>query len=157
MSGRVASINRSGGGVPKLAIDRAHVRVDGLDGDRQANRKYHGGPDRALCLYSLERLDALAMEGHPVSPGSLGENLTISGLDWNEAVPGARFVIGEGAKAVEIELTAFAAPCRTIRHAFLDEGFTRISQKLHPGWSRVYARVVREGVIRAGDPVIAVR
>lgn len=148
--GCVARINASKGGVPKEAIEEARVTGNGMEGDRQRDRRFHGGPTRALSLYSLELIDALASEGHPVRPGSLGENLTISGLDWTAMLPGARLTIGP----VEIELTGFAAPCKTIRHSFLDQDFTRISHKLHPGWSRVYARVVSEGVIRTGDDVI---
>jgi MOSC domain-containing protein YiiM len=149
MTGRVASLQRSGGGVPKLPVDRAEVRVSGMDGDLQRDRKHHGGPERALCLYSQELIDALAAEGHPITVGAVGENVTIAALDWRRVRPGARIRLG----TVEVEVTHFAAPCRTIRGAFLVEEFTRISEKVHPGWSRVYARVLREGTIAAGDPV----
>jgi len=54
---------------------------------------------------------------------------------------------------VHIELTAYAVPCTTIRYAFVDEIFTRISQKVNPGWSRLYARVLRAGLLRVGDVV----
>jgi MOSC domain-containing protein YiiM len=79
----------------------------------------------------------------------VGENVTVGGLEWGVVQPGATLILGD----VEIEITSFASPCKTIRKSFVDEDFTRISPKLHPGWSRVYARVVREGVLRAGDPV----
>ncbi len=51
------------------------------------------------------------------------------------------------------EVTAFAVPCNTIREVFADQRQVRISQKVHPGWSRVYVRVVEEGVLAVGDPV----
>ena len=54
---RIAQISRSGGGVPKRAIASARVTTLGLDGDVQRNRKLHGGPERALCLFSLERVE----------------------------------------------------------------------------------------------------
>ena len=146
---RVVSLNRSRGGVPKLPVDEALVTANGMEGDKQRDRRFHGGPDRALCLYALELIDALTAEGHSVTPGALGENITVSGLDWSLMRPGARINIG----AIEIEITAFASPCKNIRGYFLDEEMTRVSQKLHPGWSRVYARVLREGVIRIGDSV----
>jgi MOSC domain-containing protein YiiM len=149
MPPKVAAINLSNGGVPKRPVPEALLTGDGFAGDRQLDRRHHGGPDRAASLYSLELIEALALEGHPVSPGSLGENVTISGLDWSAMRPGLRLHIGEA----EIELTAFAAPCKTIRGAFLDEQFTRISHKVHPGWSRLYARVLRDGMIRVGDAV----
>ncbi len=56
---RVFQINISDGGVPKLPVQSVEVTADGLAGDRQRNLKYHGGPDRAVCLYSLDRLLAL--------------------------------------------------------------------------------------------------
>lgn len=147
--GQVAGLQRSGGGVPKLPIERAIVHLAGMEGDRQRNRKFHGGPDRALCLYSLELLDALGREGHPAGAGRMGENVTISGIDWRLVQPGARMSIGR----VEAEVTAFAAPCRNIAGAFLGGEFTRVSEKVHTGWSRVYARVLRAGEIAIGDEV----
>jgi MOSC domain-containing protein YiiM len=149
MPARIVSINRSSGGVPKLPVDRAVVSANGLEGDKQRDRRFHGGPSRALCLYSLELIDQLVLEGHPIAAGAIGENITISGLDWTLVKPGARLTLG----VVEIEITSFTVPCKTIRKAFIDEDFTRISQKLHPGWSRVYARVLREGEVQQGDPV----
>ena len=147
--GRVAGLQRSAGGVPKLPVERVAVRVTGLEGDVQRNRKHHGGPDRALCIYSLDLIQALVAEGHPIHPGATGENVTVSGIDWRAVQPGVRLRIG----AVEAEVTAFAVPCRTIRTAFLDEEMTRIGEKAHPGWSRVYARVLVEGEIGVGDQV----
>jgi MOSC domain-containing protein YiiM len=147
--GRIASLNRSPGGVPKLPVKEAHVTSRGLDGDRQSDLEHHGGPDRALSLYSRERIDALRAEGHPIEPGSVGENITLSGLDWATVVPGVRLRLGD----VTAEVTAYAHPCTVIAGAFSDGVSTRISQKVHPGWSRVYARVVREGSLRVGDGV----
>ena len=62
----VHQISISGGGVPKGAVPEAEVRAGGIDGDRQATPKIHGGPDRAVCLFSLEVIQALQAEGHPI-------------------------------------------------------------------------------------------
>jgi MOSC domain-containing protein YiiM len=148
-SAHVVQLSRSRGGVPKLAFDEGVVTRNGLEGDRQRNRRFHGGPERALCLYSDELIEQLAIEGHPITRGSTGENITIRGLDWNAVVPGARLAIGD----IEVEITSYTTPCKNIRGSFLDEDFTRISQKLHRGWSRVYCRILREGAVRAGDAV----
>ena len=59
MYSSVHSINLSAGGVPKLPEKEALITVDGILGDRQRNRRYHGGPLRAVCLYSLERIALL--------------------------------------------------------------------------------------------------
>jgi MOSC domain-containing protein YiiM len=146
--GRVTGLQRSAGGVPKLPVDRAVVRVGGMDGDWQRNRKYHGGPDRALCLYSQEHLDALAADGHPVGRGTLGENVTIAGLPWERVQPGARLRIG----GVEAEVSAFAVPCQKIAFGFTDGRSARVGEKVNPGWSRVYVRILVEGEIVVGDP-----
>lgn len=146
----VASLNLSRGGVPKLAVADARITVAGLTGDWQKNRKYHGGPDRALCLYAFECIAALAAEGHPLGPGSLGENVTTTGLDWEDVVPGVRLRLGA---EVLVEVTSYTRPCRTIAGCFADRRPVRVSQRVHPGWSRVYARVLQEGVARRGDPI----
>ena len=149
LEGRVTGLQRSNGGVPKLPVESAAVGVQGMEGDRQRNRRFHGGPDRALCLYSQERIDALAAEGHPIVPGAVGENVTIAGLPWEHLRPGARLAIGD----VDVEVTSYTAPCDNIAEAFLDGRFVRISQRVNPGWSRVYVRVLREGRIQVGDTV----
>lgn len=148
---RVHQINRSDGGVPKLPVPEACITVEGVQGDRQRSLAIHGGRDRAVCLYSLERIEALQREGHRVAPGSAGENLTLAGLDWARLRPGSRLRIGE---TVRLEITSYTAPCSLNARWFRDGDFTRISQKRHPGWSRLYARVLAEGTVRAGDRVV---
>lgn len=149
-SARIVSLNVSQGGVPKLPVGEARVGVAGMAGDCQRNLKYHGGPARALCLYSIERIEALREEGHRIGIGTTGENVTVAGLDWALVTP--RRLIGLGAGVV-IEVTDYTKPCRTIQGSFVGRRSGRMSQKTHPGWSRVYARVLVEGTVRVGDPV----
>jgi MOSC domain-containing protein YiiM len=122
----------------------------GLLGDTQNDKKHHGGPERAVCVYSLDRIQALQQEGHPIDVGTVGENITVEGIDWELVVPGVRIKLGDD---VVLEVASFTAPCKTIRESFIEGEFVRISQKLHPGWSRVYARVLNEGEIHFGDHV----
>ena len=150
--GRIESINVSGGGVPKAGRPEAWLSKNGVYGDAQANRKLHGGPDRAVCIYSLEVIRALRSEGHPVAVGTTGENLTVSGVNWDLVVPGTVWRAGEAL----LEVASYTAPCKTIRDSFLDKRYKRISQKVNPGWSRVYARVLEEGRARIGDAFLAV-
>lgn len=145
----IFSLNRSNGGVPKLPVHEVRATVNGIEGDRQRDLRFHGGPKRALCLYSLDHILRLQAEGHPIFPGSTGENVTISGLEWSEMQPGVKLRLGE----VEIELTSFAVPCKNIFDSFCEGQIVRISNKVNPGWSRVYARVLKEGVLRIGDSV----
>lgn len=150
-TGRIASINVSPGGVPKHPVPEARVTPLGLEGDGHRDTEHHGGPDRALCLFSVEVIQALTREGHTLGPGSLGENVTLEGLDWDGMVPGERFRLGDD---VVIEVTRYTSPCVNIRASFLRHDYSRVSQKRHPGWSRVYARVLSTGAIRRGDPVV---
>jgi MOSC domain-containing protein YiiM len=147
--GRLVSINVSDGGVPKLGRSACAITRAGLAGDRQRDLVHHGGPDRAVTLFSCERIDALRREGHPIAAGTIGENLTVSGLDWPALTPGMRLRVG----AVLLELTRHASPCAKIGPSFAGQDFMRVAQKVHPGWSRLCARVIEEGVVRVGDPV----
>lgn len=149
--GRVVKVNvNPRGGVPKYAVPSAELTTQGVLGDRQRDRRFHGGPTRAVSLYALERITALREEGHPIGPGTTGENLTVAGLDWDALAVGDRLLVGEW---VELEITGYASPCSNIEASFADGAFKRISEKLHPGWSRLYARVLAEGVVREGDVV----
>jgi len=150
--GILHSINVSDGGVPKLPRPHARIRASGVEGDRQEDRIFHGGPDRAVCVYALELIEALQGEGHPIVPGAIGENLTIQGIDWIDIRPDTRLEIGD----VLLEVTRSTTPCHKIAAAFADREFTRVSQKVHPGWSRYYARVLREGLVTTGDRVLLV-
>ncbi len=143
-------INVSNGGVPKLPIEQAHISFKGVAGDRQKNRTLHSGPDHALCLYSLELINALRHEGHAIAAGSSGENFTISGLDWPLIKLGDQLRIGD---TLHIEITNYAVPCRHNAQWFLKNNHKRISHKIHPGWSRVYARVLVEGTVQPGNSV----
>jgi len=149
VTGRLTAINTSRGGVPKISAFEALISTYGLDGDHQRDPRYHGGPDRAVVLYSLELIEALRGEGHPIGVGTTGENLTVSGLDWSSLTPGRELTVGD----VHLLITKYAAPCEKISGSFSDGDFTRIAQKLHPGWSRVCARVLTGGVVRPGDVV----
>ena len=147
VTGRVDAINLSRGGVPKQSVFEALVTLHGLDGDRQHDTRHHGGPDRAVVLYSVDVIHALQREGHQIAVGSTGENLTLAGVDWTRVTPGTELIVG-GAR---LQIVKYVTPCTKIAAWFLDGRFQRIEQTLHPGWSRVAARVLGEGLVRVGD------
>jgi MOSC domain-containing protein YiiM len=149
-AGQIVQVSISPGGVPKRAVESARVTALGLEGDGHRDAEHHGGPERAVCLYALEAIEALQAEGHTIFPGAIGENLTVRGLDWPTVVPGSVLRVGDG---VLLQVTRYTSPCFNIRPAFVDGDFARVSQKRHPGWSRVYTRVLTTGSVRAGDPV----
>ncbi|HEX9997837.1 MAG TPA: MOSC domain-containing protein [Abditibacterium sp.] len=149
MTGKLVQISvNPAGGVPKMRVKSARLGLERVEGDKQ-NWAQHGGLMRAVCLFSLEVIQKLQAEGHPITPGSIGENLTISGLDWSEITPGVRLQIGEA----QIEITEYTRPCAKITPSFADGDFMRPWQKTHPGESRVYAKVCVEAIVREGDAV----
>jgi MOSC domain-containing protein YiiM len=150
MQGRIFQLNVSSGGVPKLAVREATLTSTGLVNDVQQHPNIHGGPERALCLYSLERILELQHEGHPIFPGAVGENVTLLGIDWASMEPGVRLTLGDEAL---IEIASYTSPCDSVAASFGDGRFVRISQKVNPGWSRVYARVLRTGRLHVGQAV----
>jgi MOSC domain-containing protein YiiM len=137
------------GGVPKMRVPQARLHAEGVEGDKQRDRRFHGGPLRAVSLYSWDLIGALRAEGHPIDAGTTGENLTLEGVNWNEMKPGVRLGIGEA----ELEITSYVVPCKKIAASFREDEWRRIGQKTHPGWSRVYARVLREATVNEGDEV----
>jgi MOSC domain-containing protein YiiM len=145
MTGCVHSVCvREGGGVPKLPLRVAKLGAEGIEGDKQRSRR------RAVIIYSLERIEGLREEGHPVSaPGSLGENITVEGLDWDSLAVGDRLQVGE----TLLELTGHTAPCHMIENQFSDGDSGRIEEGRFPGWSRWCAAVLGEGLVRPGDIV----
>ncbi len=150
MGGRIFQLNSSRGGVPKLPLREAELTELGIVGDEHAFPDIHGGAERALCLFSLEHILRFQSEGHPIFPGSAGENVTVSGLDWSQVVPGARLSLGE---EVLIEITRYTSPCNSMEPSFCDGNYSRLSQKANPGYSRVYARVLKQGKLKVGQTV----
>jgi MOSC domain-containing protein YiiM len=149
VSGRLAEINVSLGGVPKQPVGESGVSWRGVVGDKHHDMKNHGHSWQALCIWSVDVLSALQLEGHPINSGNAGENLTVRGLDWKRMRTGVRFQIAD----VVCELTAPAVPCNNNAPWFLDGNYKRMSHTLNPGWSRWYASVLRPGTVRPGDDV----
>lgn len=150
MHGQIFQLSCSDGGVPKRRVEEAEVIKTGLVGDRQAHPKIHGGPDRALCLFSLELIEELQREGHTVIPGAVGENITLKGLNWSEIKPGVRLALGD---EVVVEITSYTNPCNSLTACFIKGDYSRIAQKKHPGHSRLYARVLSTGRLQVGQTV----
>ncbi|BCA56301.1 sulfurase [Nitrospira sp. KM1] len=146
----VHQVNVSDGGIPKYPVPEAMVGFNGLSGDQQHNRKLHGGPERAVCIYSHDLIERLQNEGHVIEAGSSGENLTLRGLAWEKLCPGSRLRVGP---EVYLEISSYCEPCKLNSRWFHDGDITRILQETNPGWSRLYARVLAGGVVRPGDAV----
>src|SRR5436190_10120491 len=150
MDGRVFQVNVSPGGVPKLPVEGARIGLHGLEGDAHHHDHVHGGPHRAVCLLAIEAIERVRADGHAIEPGAVGENLTTVGIELSRLPIGARLAVGD---AVLLEISSPANPCDVIRHVFRAGKSGRISILLHPTDSRMYARVLAEGIVREGDPI----
>ncbi|WP_117192907.1 MOSC domain-containing protein [Rhizobium terrae] len=136
-------------GIYKAPVNSA-VMLDhlGLVGDAVCNTRHHGGEDQAVLLEGSLTLDWWAAElGHPLTPGTFGENLIIEGLDNRDVGAGDRFHIGD----VVLEASCARSPCNTLAVRMGDPKFLKAYTKAgRPG---IYCRVIEPGMIGPGDPV----
>jgi len=155
MTGSIAQISISRGGLPKYPVAEAAVTPLGVEGDWQNHRRFHGGPSRALLLVCSEVIEQLTALGYPLYPGALGENVTMRGIDHRQMRSGQRFRLGE----CVVELTRVRVPCSeldvygpAIKGEIYDSQ-VKAGDTTSPRWARsgFYASVVRTGVIRQDD------
>jgi MOSC domain-containing protein YiiM len=128
------------------------VGARGLSGDAQQDRAHHGGEEYAVYLYADEDARRWAEElDRPIPPGLFGENVRTSGLDVSGLVVGARYRIG--ASGLEVEVTSPRNPCATFARRMDEPRWVRrFTERRAPG---AYVRVLREGAVAAGDPIVA--
>ena len=147
--GVLTHINVSTGGVPKASIPEATIDGTGISGDSQNDRRHHGRPLQAVCLWSGDVIADLAGDGHPIGAGNAGENLTVEGIEWSSLRPGSQLLVG----SVQLVVSAHAIPCAKNAQWFSDGDFKRIGHEASPGRSRLYAVPLNTGEIRSGDVV----
>jgi MOSC domain-containing protein YiiM len=152
--GRPAQIAARRGRPLMSAIRKApvegRVRVEGINvaGDQQADRRVHGGPDKAVYSYASEDIAWWARElARELPYGMFGENLTTQGVDVSGAVIGERWRIG----TVELEVAQPRLPCSKLGIRFEDlKMVRRFGEASRPG---AYLRIVTEGELGAGDEI----
>ncbi len=140
-------------GLPKPTVPSARVTFAGLEGDfnRWRHETQHDDSGMAILVVPKETLEQLNREGWPVRTGDLGENITSSGIPYDAFAPGRRFRVGDSV----IEVTKACTPCDNLYllpYVGPAKGpeFLRVMMGRR-GW---YAKVIREGVVRAGDPLV---
>ena len=136
-------------GLWKLPVEgRVAVGELGLEGDFQGDRRFHGGPDKAVYAYAEEDLRWWEEQlGRELGPGFFGENLTLRGVDVNGARVGERWEAG----TTVLETTEPRAPCWKLQAKVGERLFVRrFAEAGRPG---AYLRVVRPGDVGAGDAV----
>src|ERR1043166_5018953 len=127
---------------------RIAARGVNLAGDEQADRRAHGGPDKAVYAYAVEDLGWWEQEiGQPLQHGQLGENLTTEGIDVNGALVGERWAVG----TMVVEVSEPRVPCWRLGVRMNDKFFPRrFTEALRPG---AYLRILVEGDVGAGDEI----
>jgi MOSC domain-containing protein YiiM len=141
LTGTILAVCLGPGGIPKHAVDEIRVRTGGIEGDKQRFR-LHGGPNRAVCLFSIEDYRTLQRDGVKAeAPGAFGENVLCEGLDVTQLTSGDTLALGD---EVVLEIHDVREPCGTLKP--LDARFPNLML----GRSGFVCKVLREGSVRAG-------
>ncbi|MBI5150614.1 MAG: MOSC domain-containing protein [Candidatus Omnitrophica bacterium] len=143
----VVSINISGGGIPKWPVDSVRVGIGGLEGDGHNHAK-HYRLEQAVSLQDIEQLAELRHEGYALHCGSTGENISVGHLNVNALPLGTVLDFSGG---VQLEITKVRHPCYV-----LDAIDPRLKEVII-GRCGMYAKVVREGILRAGERIEVVQ
>ncbi|MBI4016358.1 MAG: MOSC domain-containing protein [Candidatus Aenigmarchaeota archaeon] len=139
-------------GLPKRAIDSALITIRGVAGDfnRYRYERNNDNPDNALLLMPIEMIAQLTTETWPLQPGDLGENVTTSGIQYNEFAVGKKYRLGE----CEIQISKPCTPCKNLYllpYIGKEKGPEFLRTILgRRGW---YARVLKEGVVTKGNSI----
>lgn len=130
----------------KTPVESAMLRLTNFDGDRQADLENHGGPDKAVCVYSFDHYPYWEeWLGEKLSPGAFSENLTITGVSENDVCIGDVFRAGEAL----LQISQPRQPCSKLAGKRANKYLPR---QIHDtGYSGFYLRALSEGVIRVGD------
>lgn len=121
----------------------------GIESDIIVDTRVHGGEDQALYLYSQEDYNWWSSElGKPISPGTFGENITVSSFPDQPLKIGDRLTINQ---SVVLEITAPRVPCLKLASRMEDPAFgKKFVAAVRPG---AYARVISVGTLRSGDSI----
>lgn len=135
-------------GIFKNQVEAAHLTMDGFIEDDVADKKHHGGRDRAVCMYSVEHYTNWTKEFQTRLPiSAIGENLLVENMLEENIHIGDRFAIGE----TIIEVTQGRIPCNTInKRTGVAQFMKRMIETGHTGY---LCRVIKEGKITKHDKI----
>ncbi len=135
----------------KKPVQQAFLSKGGFHGDGVADKKHHGGPDRAVCIYPFEHYALWEKEfGVTLPPAAFGENLTLTNVLEEEICIGDILQIGEAI----IQVTQGRVPCNTIDRRIEMAPFLKAIVKT--GLTGYLCRVLEEGMIASGDKVTVI-
>ena len=137
-------------GLPKVAVDKAKVTLSGIVGDfnRFRSTKKKNDPEMGLMLLTSDIIHELNSEGWPIPPGDLGENITLTDMDYRSLAPRHKYEVG----SIQIEISFICDPCSNLqvlpyvgKKKIKDFIKTLLGRR---GW---YAKVLKAGTIHKGD------
>ncbi len=124
----------------------------GFQGDGVADHRFHGGSDKAVCVYCVDHYPFWEKElKQTLSVGAFGENLSVTGLTETEAHIGDVFRIGEA----EVQCTQPRQPCHKLNKVF---DFQAMACRVQTtGFSGYYLRVLKPGWVEAGEEIVRIQ
>jgi len=138
-------------GIEKQEVKEVYLSVHGFDGDDVADKKHHGGPDRAVCLYPAEHYIQWEQElAKPLPTAAFGENLTVTNMLEVDICIGDIYKIGDAV----IQITQGRVPCSTIDK--YTESNTLLKRIIETGYTGFLARVLEEGTICSDSNIVLV-
>ena len=144
---RVVSLNISKGGIPKLPVDSVEINFTGLKGDGH-NHVKHYRPEQAVSLQDFEKLLELNKEGYSLLCGTTGENISVCHLNVNGLALGTILNFSGG---VQLEISKIRQPCYVL------DAIDPALKKNILGRCGMYAKVIKEGVVKTAEPIQVVR
>ena len=151
-----AAQHHEGRGIGKLrgelGVVARRVKVNGFEGDDQADKRVHGGPDKAVHLYPTSHYAKLAAQFPDAASlmvlGSMGENIATPNLDEHDVHLGDVWQLGTAL----IQACQPRNPCWKIDERFGADGMALfIDQHLLTGW---YWRVLQTGIVNPTDTLV---
>jgi MOSC domain-containing protein YiiM len=151
---RVIGVNRWGkpvrSGIAKAPVAASTLALDllNLEGDRQADLRVHGGPDKAVYAYPAEHLPRWNAElGTAFGAGTFGENLTTAGWLEDEVCIGDIWVWGDAL----LQIAQPRSPCSKLATITGRRDLPRrLVRSGRTGW---YLRVLRPGAVPVAGPI----
>jgi MOSC domain-containing protein YiiM len=121
----------------------------GYEGDGVADTKNHGGIDKAVCVYSLDHYAYWEETlGINLPPAAFGENLTVSNLKEGSVCIGDIFQLG----TAMVQVSQPRQPCQTLAARFGRKDLVKLV--VDSGFTGFYFKVLKEGIVKAGSPLI---
>lgn len=146
--------------LPRTAIEKhpvagpVRITAQGVEGNACADTVNHGDAHMRVYAYASEDYRWWEGElGRPLAPGHFAEQLTTEGIDLNGALVGETWRVGSAV----LQIAHVRTPCQTFK------GWMGHTGHDASGWVRRFAaagrpgpyfRVLEEGTVAAGDPIV---